>query len=401
MIFNRDSGSTGGSPTQPIVINGDYQILTGPLTIALGGGTGTAVTGPVTLNGAINDGGNGYSLTVSSVDVNSLANLTLNGTNGYTGDTILTAGSLTIGTNGDLGDTGPGNGGLYAGAITINGSLINAASLNQTWSGQIAGPGSLTQNGTGTLYLDGANTYSGATIVNAGLLGGTGTIAGDVTVNNGGGLAPGHSIGTLNVNGNLAFNAGSLNVFEVNGSTPANDSVIAGASVTYGGALKIVPTGAFTVGQKFVLFTGAGATNASNFASIQSTGLNFGFTNGVLTLLSTSATNPTNILYQFSGNTLTPSWPTDHLGWTLYSNSVSLRATNQWFPLAGSSSVTSTNLTISHSQANVFFRLQQHRRIGKQRQGRVTQGTRQNGSTRSEYPTGGGSRNLPFSQQSQ
>jgi autotransporter-associated beta strand protein len=297
---------------------------------------------------------------VTSVDVNSLANLTLNGTNGYTGDTTLNFGSLTIGTNGDLGDTGPGNGGIYAGAININGSLTNAASVNQTWSGQIAGPGSLTQNGTGTLYLDGANTYSGPTVVNGGLLGGTGTIAGDVTVNSGGGLAPGHSIGTLTINGNLTFNAGSLNVFEVNGSTPANDSVIAGASVTYGGVLKIVPTGAFTVGQQFVLFSGAGATNASNFASIQSTGLNFGFTNGVLTLLSTSATNPTNILFHVSGNTLTLSWPSDHLGWTLYSNSVSLRATNQWFPLAGTSSVTSTNLTINHSQANVFFRLQAH-----------------------------------------
>jgi autotransporter-associated beta strand protein len=359
MVFNRDSGAAG-TATQPIVINGDYPMLTGPLTIALGGGTGTAVTGPVTLNGAINDGGSGFGLTVSSANVNSLGSLTLNGTNGYTGDTILNFGSLTIGTNGDLGDTGPGNGGLYAGAITINGSLNNAASVNQTWSGQITGPGSLTQNGTGTLYLDGANTYSGATLVNAGLLGGTGTIAGDVTVNSGGGLAPGNSIGTLTINGNLTFNAGSLNVFEVNGSTPANDSVIAGASVTYGGALKIVPTGSFTVGQQFVLFSGAGATNASNFASIQSTGLNFGFTNGVLTLLSTSATNPTNILFHVSGNTLTLSWPSDHLGWTLYSNSVSLRATNQWFPLAGSSSVISTNLPINHSQANVFFRLQEH-----------------------------------------
>jgi autotransporter-associated beta strand protein len=358
MVFNRDSGAAG-TATQPIVINGNYATLTGPLTIALGGGTGSAVTGPVTLNGAINDGGNGFSLTVSSPDVNSLGSLTLNGTNSYTGDTILSSGSLTIGTNGDLGDIGPGMGGLYAGAISINGFLTNAASLNQTWSGQIAGPGSLTQNGTGILYLDGANTYSGATVVSAGLLGGTGTIAGDVTVN-GGGLAPGHSIGTLTINGNLTFNPGSMNVFEVNGSTPANDSVIAGASVTYGGVLKIVPAGAFTIGQQFVLFSGAGATNASNFASIQSTGLNFGFTNGVLTLLSTTATNPTNLLFHVSGNTMTLSWPSDHLGWTLYSNSVSLRAANQWFPLVGTSSVTSTNLTINQSQANVFFRLQAH-----------------------------------------
>ena len=169
MVFNRDSGSSGIA-TQPIVINGDYPTLTGPLTIALGGGTGTAVTGPVTLNGAINDGSNGFMVTVTSVDPNSLGSLTLNGTNSYTGDTTLTSGSLTIGTNGDLGDSGLGTGGLYAGAINNNGFLTNAASVNQTWSGQISGAGSLIQNGTGTLTLSSAESYTGATTISAGTL---------------------------------------------------------------------------------------------------------------------------------------------------------------------------------------------------------------------------------------
>ncbi len=169
MVFNRDSGSSG-TATQPIIINGDYPMLTGFLNINLGGGTGTAVTGPVTLNGAINDGGNGFVVTVTSVDPNSLGSLTLNGTNGYTGDTTLTSGSLTIGTNGDLGDLGLGTGGLYAGAINDNGFFTNAASVNQTWSGEISGTGSLTQNGTGTLTLTSAESYMGATTISAGTL---------------------------------------------------------------------------------------------------------------------------------------------------------------------------------------------------------------------------------------
>jgi len=111
-----------------------------------------------------------------------------------------------------------------------------------------------------------------------------------VTNNAGGILAPGVAGGgRLTLNGNVTLLSGSTNTFAVNGTTPANSSIGAGAAVTYGGVLNIVTNGTFTVGQTFTLFSGTGATNASNFATIAGNpgaGKLFSFTNGILSVVS-------------------------------------------------------------------------------------------------------------------
>jgi autotransporter-associated beta strand protein len=106
------------------------------------------------------------------------------------------------------------------GAINLNGGTrtLTTDSLNNTTLSGVISNGSLTKAGPfSTLVLSGANTYAGATQVdagtllvngtnsgngavtvnNTGTLGGSGTIAGAVTVNEGGTLAPGASVGTL------------------------------------------------------------------------------------------------------------------------------------------------------------------------------------------------------------
>ena len=104
----------------------------------------------------------------------------------------------------------------------------------------------------------------------------------------------------------------------------------------------------------------AGA-HTGNFASVQSSnpGVVFSFANGVLTVVSVSAipSNPTNITYSVSGSTLTLSWPTSYLGWLAQSNAVGIAASNSWYNIPGSGSVTTLNVNIDTTKHNVFYRL--------------------------------------------
>ena len=63
-----------------------------------------------------------------------------------------------------------GHGHVIAGNVTDNGKLVFDLTGNTSYSGVISGTGSLTQAGSGTLLLNGVNTATGATNVNAGIL---------------------------------------------------------------------------------------------------------------------------------------------------------------------------------------------------------------------------------------
>jgi hypothetical protein len=73
--------------------------------------------------------------------------------------------------------------------------------------------------------------------------------------------------------------------------------------------------------------------------------------------LPTVNANPTNIGFSLLGNQLTLSWPSDHIGWQLQSNSVGLAATNAWVTVAGSTATNQVIITTSASQTNVFYRM--------------------------------------------
>src|SRR3546814_70740 len=124
--------------------------------------------------------------------------------NSYTGITTIAAGVLQLG--------GGGTTGSIAGNVVNNAALAFNRSDEISYSGVISGTGILNQIGTGTTILNGANSYAGATNVNAGTLlvdgnqsaatglttvasgatlGGIGTIGGDVNVAAGGALAAG------------------------------------------------------------------------------------------------------------------------------------------------------------------------------------------------------------------
>lgn len=125
------------------------------------------------------------------------------------------------------------------------GMLRDAAAANRVYEG------SLIKSGAGQLLLSGANTYRGPTTVNGGLLTVNGSLTSAVTVNNsgtlggsgrigaltansGGRVAPGNSIGTLNVAGDVTLNSGSTYAVEL--SPTSSDRIVAGGTATVSGA---------------------------------------------------------------------------------------------------------------------------------------------------------------------
>ncbi len=150
-----------------------------------------AATRTVTVNDA------GTTLTVSGVvsgaggpTKTGAGTLTLSANNTYSGVTTINAGTLSIGADRGL---GAAPGAATPGKITFGGGTLRTTATftlaanrgialtgadtiltdpgtTLTYGGVIAGASSLTKAGTGTLILSGANTYSGATVVNAGTL---------------------------------------------------------------------------------------------------------------------------------------------------------------------------------------------------------------------------------------
>jgi autotransporter-associated beta strand protein len=84
----------------------------------------------------------------------------INATAGVAQVGTLTGATLNTGSGGATVTT------LTSGTIVTNGGSVTAQA--GTFTGQITGNGGLTKTGTGTLFLNSANSYSGNTVINAG-----------------------------------------------------------------------------------------------------------------------------------------------------------------------------------------------------------------------------------------
>ena len=214
----------------------------------------TTMNGTVTLSGAATIGSSGTGILNNAVSgafdltfgtSSQGGKVVLNGTNTYSGNTIIAYGTLEIGGTGTL---GAGN---YAGNISNAGAFLHTSSSNQTLSGIISGAGTLTKSGPATLTLSGANTYTGSTTLSGG------TLVLDYSTNNNSKLSDSAALilngGTLTLAGATGSHTELVGSTTLGGVATINRSGVNTAKIALGaitrsagGALEITGTGLAT-----------------------------------------------------------------------------------------------------------------------------------------------------------
>ncbi|MCC8978222.1 autotransporter domain-containing protein [Bradyrhizobium acaciae] len=237
--------------------------------------------------------------------------LVLAGANSYQGGTTIRGGVLQVSADNNLGAGGSGinfDGGTlstqssfkaarnlaFAGAGTIN----TADGTEVGFDGAIGGSGPFTKSGGGRLTFGGdGSSFSGATMVSAGTLAVNGVLGGTLAVDSGARLqgsgtvgpvtlaasatiAPGNSIGTLNVAGNLAFAPGAIYEAQVDAGGQG-DRIVASGLASLSGAKVNVLAGSGNYGPRtsYTILTAAGGLSGT-FADVSS---NFAFLTPSLT----------------------------------------------------------------------------------------------------------------------
>ena len=214
------------------------------------------------------------------------------------------------------------------------------------------------------------SSYTGPTLVNNGLLAGSGSVAGPVIVAPAGDLGAGDAgaVGSFSIGGNLTLQGNVTMRVNKTSDSLSQDQLVVSGNVGYGGILIVTnitsDANVLTTTDTFQLFSVAG-TPSGNFTGIVGSpgpGLAYTFkpSSGVLSIITyTIASNPTNITASVSGSTLTISWPGDHSGWILQSqtNSLGDGLDTNWVDVAGSSAGTSVSFGIDATKPTVFFRL--------------------------------------------
>jgi fibronectin-binding autotransporter adhesin len=286
--FALDNGNGNGTNARPVTVAANFTN-----TLAATTGNTMTVTGVISDRGTFGPGsltigtgtlaGTGGG-TANATAINGDGTVSLTATNTYSGNTTVTAGA-TLRINGinAIGSTSSltlNNGKLQYNATSANGSTdistkpitfasggatIDTNGNNVTWANSVGGGGSatLTINDTaatpGKLTFGGNNSYSGGTTISrgtllannstgtatgsgnvtvnsGGFLGGTGSVAGVVSLGtgngsagSGGALAPGAAtaVGTLTLGG-LTFGADSFLNYQFSSSSSYSKTVVTG-----------------------------------------------------------------------------------------------------------------------------------------------------------------------------
>jgi hypothetical protein len=321
-------------------------VLKGNAVVDSGGGSNN-FNGPIFVTGtnligtrntlhvwnAIRDtnGPGGFLLGNDSIGASS-GDLYLEGANTYSGPTIITNRTLFVGASSSLGSS----------------FLI-----------QVNNPGKLDVTALSSLSLGSGQTLQGNGTVAAG--------TGSVVIGNGARLVPGtggNNTGTLTLNGNLTLQTGSTNAVTVNKTASIANSKVSGLTnvVIHGNLVLNLLGNPLAGGDAITLFTASG-TYSGGFDTFSPTtpGNNLLWdtstltTDGKLRVLSNVNSNPTNMTFSVSGGNLNITWPNDHKGWRLQSQTNTL--TSAWFDVPGSTTNTAASIPIDPTQKAVFYRM--------------------------------------------
>ncbi len=239
----------GDGSTGLAVVNG----AGGASTLQLGGnffvggdGTGPHGTGVLrVLNGGIVNSNRLVVLSTGTLEIGVNPVITVTNPLGieYDGGKLKTIADTTLTNNG---------------SVQTGGVILDSNGFNSTLSGVFSGSGGVSKIGTGAIVLTNTNTYGGDTFVDAGslivdgsiasssttvnpngLLGGVGTIGGNVISD--GIVSPGDSPGTLTINGNYSQNSiGTLRIEVAGLPGGQHDLLFVGGSATLDGTLQVL-----------------------------------------------------------------------------------------------------------------------------------------------------------------
>lgn len=274
---------TGGAPIGIGSLSGAGNVYLGAAGVALG-----ALNQNDTISGMIGDGYSpelraalgitGPQPTGGILEKVGTGTLTLTGNNTFIGDTLISAGILQLGNGGTSGS--------LAGNIENHGTLAVNRSDTVTYNSVISGGGAVRLIGSGGVALTGDSSgFTGTTAVEAGTLAVNGSLGGDLDIwsaaklqgtgtvgntNISGTIAPGNSIGTLMVNGNITFQAGSTYAVEADAAGQSDKIHATGTAAINGGTVSVTAgAGDYQADTQYTILTADAGRNGT-FATLLS-----------------------------------------------------------------------------------------------------------------------------------